>query len=107
MNRISRLIAVAALAIAASGCAGLGYNGMKADEINAATKDRSSAFVCTEVFGPWGKGTSFVVNADHTQGTAGGEMTGKCGGSEFSYKDAGKAAPVPRVPIPVVDVPPK
>lgn len=65
---------------------------MSAEQINAATKDKSSAAGCTQYTGTGGQFTALFVNNDKTFGTAGGKTTIKCGAGEVTFEDAGKAA---------------
>lgn len=84
------LLLLVAMVLPACGSLG-GYGQMNEAQINAAVKDKSSVIICTEVAGPWGKGTSTIVNIDKTVGTGGGETSVKCGETVVDFKDAGRA----------------
>lgn len=95
------LLAIAILPLAVVGCAGFGMGGMSADQISAASKDKSSSAGCTQYIGTGGSFIAAYTNTDKgTLNSGGGTVTIKCGPVDFTFTDAGKAgatAPVPPV----------
>ena len=87
------VIAFAAASMLA-GCAGFGMGGMNADQIAAASKDKSSSAGCTQYVGTGGSFIAAYTNTDKgTLNSGGGTVTIKCGPVDFTFTDAGKAAP--------------
>jgi len=81
-----------------AGCAGFGMGGMNADQIAAASKDKSSSAGCTQYVGTGGSFIAAYTNTDKgTVGTGGGTVTIKCGAIDFQFIDAGKASTAPKV----------
>jgi hypothetical protein len=99
-----KLVVLAALAaFVLVGCAGLGgvgssFQGLSAEQINAAVKDKSSAAACLKFTGTGGQIETMIVNQDKTYGTGGGRTIMECGSAKVTFEDAGKAATVARVP---------
>jgi len=89
MKIIIAIIGVLLLA----GCAGFGMGGMSADQIVAASKDKSSSAGCTYYTGAGGQFVAAYTNTDKgSLNTGGGTVRIKCGGIEFELQDSGKAA---------------
>jgi hypothetical protein len=66
-----------ALAVLLSGCAT--NNSMTAEQISAATKDKSISVVCAKIIGPWGTAETTVVTFDQRVINNGGVNVGdKC-----------------------------
>lgn len=77
-----------------AGCAGLGanFNSMTADQIAAATKDKSASASCIQFTGTGGQFSALHMNND--KGTiAAGSATLKCGSAEATFTEAGKGKP--------------
>ena len=77
-----------------TGCAGFGMGGMSADQIAAASKDKSSSAGCTQYIGTGGSFIAAYTNTDKgTLNTGGGSVTIKCGPVDFTFTDSGKSTP--------------
>jgi len=93
-----KILAAPFLAFTIAGCAGMGMGGMSADQIAAASKDKSSSAGCSYYTGTGGQFVAAFTNTDKgTLNTGGGAVVIKCGGIEFNFTDAGKA-PAPAKP---------
>lgn len=83
----------AILALALTGCAnmpGLGYQGMDANAIKEAVKDKSAGVSCTQFTGTGGAFTALAMNTDKAVVTN-GTVTVKCGSAEAVFTEAPKA----------------
>ena len=79
------------------GCGAMGgtMGGMNAEQIAAASKDKSSSAGCTQYTGTGGSFVAAYTNTDKgTVGTGGGTVNIKCGSIDFTFTDAGKAPAV-------------
>ena len=82
--------------LALAGCAGLGFAGMSADQITAASKDKSSSSGCSSFTGAGGKAVAAFTNTDKgTLNSGGGTVTIECDGVKITFTDSGKA-PAPK-----------
>lgn len=88
-----KIAAVVLLMLCVASCAS--NQSMSAEQINAATKDKSVSVVCAKILGPWGTAETTVVTYDQRVITNGGVNVGdKC---SISVTDA-KPAPVVNPP---------
>jgi hypothetical protein len=74
------------------GCAnipGLGYQGMDAQTVKEAVKDKSAGVTCTQFTGTGGAFTALSMNTDQKVVTN-GSVTVKCGSAEAVFTDTGK-----------------
>jgi hypothetical protein len=73
-------------------CAGLGqnFNSMTADQIAAATKDKSASASCIQFTGTGGQFSALHMNNDKGS-IQSGSASLKCGSAEATFSDAGKS----------------
>lgn len=95
-------IVIAVLALAVAGCAS--NQSMSAEQISAATKDKSISAVCARILGPWGTAETTVVTFDQRVISNGGITVGdKCA---IQVTDSHPVVPPAPKPATVVATPP-
>lgn len=88
------------VAVVVSGCQS--YGGMSAEQITAASKDKSASCVYAKIIGVWGTAETMVVGYDQKTVFNGGIQIGdKCSSLTATDTKPGQPTPVVVVPKPV------
>lgn len=88
--------ALGAAAASMQGCSTLGtqamnYQGLSAEQIMAAAKDKSAAANCTQFTGTGGQFSNLSLGTDSGVVSPGTEASLKCGSAEATFKSGAKA----------------